>query len=328
MTDYQIDPYKLNDVLQQILDKLALVESKSNSASPEFQVLMNNYLTKANEAERNQARFDEALERLDLAEQESKKFKIENQELIERIRSHERDFDSLRLDHQREINNIKDELNKIVQSKNDLEAVLSEKYSREFTLYKSEAERQMTQSQAEINDLLQTQKKLEDKLKIRSQEADNVEKELSDLKIKLADEQARIREEIIEATKRSHQIEQRFQDEREQMLKRIRELESSNEELNSAFTLKERELEYKDALLSQTLRQPPKTTFSNNNPKPIPQTRENTEEEQHSLTINKTASIMPIPKSEELIQENTEVQSPVQDSPKEKKVGGIWSKLN
>ena len=63
MTDYQIDPYKLNDVLQQILDKLALVESKSNSASPEFQVLMNNYLTKANEAERNQARFDEALER-------------------------------------------------------------------------------------------------------------------------------------------------------------------------------------------------------------------------------------------------------------------------
>lgn len=328
MTDYQIDPYKLNDVLQQILDKLALMEGKSNSASPEFQVLMNNYLTKANEAERNQARFDEALERLDLAEQESKKLKVENQELIERIRSYERDFDSLRLDHQREINNIRDELNKIVQSKNDLETVLSEKYSREFTLYKGEAERQMTQSQAEINDLLQTQRKLDDKLKIRSQEADNVEKELSDLKIKLADEQARIREEIIEATKRSHQIEQRFQDEREQMLKRIRELESSNEELSSAFTLKERELEYKDALLSQTLRQPPKTTS-----RPIPQSRQNDEEveerPQHSLTINKTASIMPVPKNEEVVEEIEEVQTPpAVNPPKEKKVGGIWSKLN
>lgn len=313
MSDYQIDPYKLNDVLQQILDKLASVEEKASSASPEFQVLMNNYLTKANEAERNQARFEEALERLELAEQEGKKFKADNEELKERIRLYERDFENLRLDNAREVNVLREELNKMAQTKQELEDVLSERYGRELKQFKADSEKQIAQLQGEVGEVLQVKRKLEEKLLMKTQEADVVERELNELKVKLADEQASIRNEIIEATKRSHVIEQRFQAERDNLAKRLRELEAANEELNSSLTLKQRELEYKDALLSQAMKKP--------SPEVSP------------LSVNKTASLVansapsnnaPQPPQTPYNGNNSDLTEKLGKNP----VGGIWSKLN
>jgi chromosome segregation ATPase len=320
MSDYQIDPYKLNEVLQQILDKLGQMDEKANSASPEFQVLMNNYLTKANEAERNQARFEEALERLDLAEQEGKKFKAENEELKERIRAYDRDFDSLRSEQAKEVNGLREELTKVLQSKNEVEALMSEKYSKELTQYRASAEKQISHLQTEVGEVLQVKRKLEEKLLMRTQESDAVERELSELKIKLADEQANIRNEIIEATKRSHQIEQRFQTEKEQMYKRVRELESNLEEITNALTLTKRELEYKDALLSQAMRKPTSDLSS--------------------LNVNKTANLVAsqVPSTSYSTQSFSAPEVPTSEpivaaETKEQKkgggmVGGIWSKLN
>lgn len=338
MSEFQIDPSKLNDVLQQILDKVADIQEKSSGASPEFQVLMNNYLTKANEAERNQARFEEALERLDLSEHEAKKLKTEVEELKERIRSYERDFDTLRSDHDKEINTLRQELNIAVQSNNEIESNVSAKYVKEINAYKSEAERQIIQLQEDLSEANQGRRKLEEKLNMKSQEADAAERELSDLKIKLADEQSKIREEIIEATKRSVQIEQSFQKDKEQMVRKIKELENSVEELNINLTLKQRELEYKDALINQAIRQPAKAAPE------IAQT----------LSVNRTASLMATPSetttfspSPQLslpsLPQNSQISNPAEQfttvaakaepealtvSSKEKKVGGIWSKLS
>ncbi|MDX1921340.1 MAG: hypothetical protein SFU25_11485 [Candidatus Caenarcaniphilales bacterium] len=339
MSEFQIDPYKLNDVLQQILDKVTEVQEKSGGASPEFQVLMNNYLTKANEAERNQARFEEALERLDLSEHEAKKLKTEVEELKERIRSYERDFDTLRSDHEKEIHTLRNELNHAIQSNNEIESNVSAKYIKEINAYKSEAERQILQLQEDLSEANQGRRKLEEKLNMKSQEADAAERELSDLKVKLADEQSKIREEIIEATKRSVQIEQSFQRDKEQMIKKIKELENTVEELNSNLTLRQRELEYKDALLTQAIRQPVKTAPD------IAQT----------LSVNRTASLLSTPDNsypepttfspspQPVSQLATPYATPVEQfttvaskadpettlvSTKEKKVGGIWSKLS
>jgi chromosome segregation ATPase len=325
MADYQIDPYKLNEVLQQILDKLALLESKTNAATPEFQVLMNNYLTKANEAERNQARFEEALERLEIVSQEAKSYKQETDDLKERIRGYERDFDSIKLEQERDLNNLRDELSKIIQAKNVIEAELTEKHIKELNNFRADADRQISQLQNELNEMVQLKRKFEEKYQHKNQEADVYEKELNELKIKLADEQAQIREEIIEATKRSHQIEQRFQDEKDQLVRRIKELENSYDEIHSTLLLKQRELEYKDALLNQALKQPVKGA---------PQ------EPQPNLSVNKTASLVnnQSPRFQEVDEEvgySTVPQEPKPPSrepygAKEKKqqVGGIWSKLN
>ncbi|MDX1918994.1 MAG: hypothetical protein SFT81_07660 [Candidatus Caenarcaniphilales bacterium] len=256
MSDQHIDPYKLNEVLQRIVDGLAHLQEKINSASPEFEILMNNYLTKANEAERNQARFEEALERLELAQQENKKIIAENDELKERIRAFEKDFDHARIEYQREVNYVKEELAKVIQSKSEIEGTLSEKYSRELNDYRVDSERQISQLQREMAEVVATKRKMEDKLQAKTAECDAIDKELNDLRIKLADEQVSIRNEIIEATKRSHTIEQKYQEEKDVLLKRSRQLEQELEDTKTELILKSRELAYKDALLAQTYRQP------------------------------------------------------------------------
>ena len=308
MSDYQVDPYKLNEVLQKILDKLSLVEEKSNSASPEFQVLMNNYLTKANEAERNQARFEEALERLELAEQESKKLKILSDELRERIRTIERDFENLQSKNTKEINNLQEKLSKNSQEKDKLEKEYFNKYQQDLKEARSSSEKQIIELQTEIGEVLQIKRKLEEKVLMKNQESDLLEKELNDLKIKLADEQANIRNEIIEATKRSHSIEQKFQTEKDSLSKKLRELERINEELSSELILKRREVEYKDALLTQAIKRP--------------------SPEVNPLSVSKTASLLNNP-SDELPPEAPQNFSPQPEPYREEPttVGGIWSKL-
>lgn len=336
MTDYQIDPYKLNEVLQQILDRMASLDAKSNSASPEFQVLMNNYLTKANEAERNQARFEEAVERLDLAEQEAKKLKSETDELKERIRGYERDVESMRIEHQREVNGLRDEMGKVIQAKTEIETVMNDRHGKELSMYKTEAERQISQLQAEMNEVIQLKRKFEEKFQMKSQEADVLEKELNELKVKVADEQAKIREEIIEATKRSNHLEQRFQEEREKLHKRLRELETSNEEISSSLTLKQREIEYKDALLQQAIKQPAKfvaepshfsvnkTTFTPSIPIAKEEVSKPIAEEITSIPEFATVG------ASHLAQANNNTTPQVTTPPvKEKKgIGGIWAKLS
>jgi chromosome segregation ATPase len=360
MSEFQIDPYKLNDVLQQILDKVTEVQDKTNNASPEFQVLMGNYLTKANEAERNQARFEEALERLDLSEQETKKLKNEVEELRQRIRSHEKDFDALKNDQEKETSVLRQELNHAIQANSELESNVAAKYIKEINSYKSEAERQITQLQTDLDEELQTKRKLEERIQLRTQEADAHERELSELKIKLADEQSKIREEIIEATKRSVQIEQTFQRDKEQMLKKIKELETSTEEINSNLVLKQRELEYKDALLSQAIRQPNRAindfvqSFGS-----VPNPSADAQNAPQNLSVNKTSNLVPsfdnIPnpietttfsqspqtvnlQSESPAEQFTTVPAreeieavttaPTSKPNKEKKIGGIWARLS
>ncbi|HEY9886226.1 MAG TPA: hypothetical protein V6C96_03090 [Vampirovibrionales bacterium] len=261
MTDYQIDPYKLNEVLQEILSKLGSISEKQNSqpvdrdaASPEFQVLMDNYLNKANQAEKNQARYEEAMERAEHAAQEVNMLKGQIDELKEQIRLFERNFDGAKLEHEREVNLLRDELSKANTELSNLEKTLTDKYKRLISEQKESFEYKTLKLQSEVNEYLEENQKLEHKLSNRTHAAEKAEKELADLKAKFVQEQNEIREEIMEASRRSIDMEQNFQRERDSMKRKIKELEASVEELSSNLTLKERELEYKDAVLNQAMK--------------------------------------------------------------------------
>jgi chromosome segregation ATPase len=328
MSEYQIDPLKLNEVLQQILDKLASMEERANAASPEFQILMNNYLTKANEAERNQARFEESFERQELAQQQGRKVQAENDELKERIRTYERDFDNLRTEHSKEVNNLREELSKVIQSKNEAELTASEKYSKEYNQYKSEAEKRMTQMQEELTDALQIKRKLEEKLHFKTQEADMASRELDELKVRLADEQSKIRNEIIEATQRSNQLEQKMLTEKEQLYKRVRELESSIEELNSSLALGKREIEYKDALLAQAIKQQGRVSDTFSSAYNVSKTTNLASDPQPQFstvgtTNNYSSGYEPIPTGSNFIS----AESNSSDNKPKSSIGGIFSRL-
>ena len=125
-------------------------------------------------------------------------------------------------------------------------------------------------------------------------------------------------------------MEQDSQKEKELMLKKIKSLENNIEELSSNLTLKERELQYKDALFSQAIKQP------------LIQNSEATS----TLNINRTASLLhqqeeltsvslPPVKQNHPLQENEPatlaaagVSSAPSSSENKGVVGGIWARLN
>lgn len=254
MHEQQIDPYRLNDVLQRILEGISTLQERQASASPEFQILMGNYLTKANESERNQARFEEALERLESKDQEVKKIREENSELQSRLRIIERDFDSMRLDHDNQVSKLKEEISGLQKQKEELYSEISKKYDEELRQSTADLSKQVVYFREQFLEMQEEKTKMESKLGQYKADNELLEKELTQLKTGLAEEQMNIRNEILEATRRSSQTEKRFQEEKDRMLKRMRELESSVDELENSLSLKQRELEYKNALLEQAFK--------------------------------------------------------------------------
>jgi len=254
MPDQQIDPHKLNEVLEQILEGVQSLREGASSASPEFEILMNNYLSKANEAERNNARFEEALERLEIREQENKRLKLENGEFQKRIRGLENDFEQMRTEHLQEESSLRDKLTTTQKDKDEMEDRFKDNYSKELTQATSDLKKEADYLKERLTDLQEEKDRLEQKLTLKINEVNNVTKELNELKISLVNEQAHIRQEIIEATQRSSDLEKDFQSKKDHFVKHIKNLEVSVEELSSKLDLKQRELEYKDALLSQTFK--------------------------------------------------------------------------
>ncbi len=340
-----IDPFKLNEILQKIADGIGFLQERQAAASPEFQILMNNYLVKANEAERNQARFEEALERLELVQQENRKLKDNNSEMSQRLGSMEKDIDGLRAEHDKDNGLLREEMLKLNREKADLESTLSQKYSRELREYRADSEKQISQMQSEISELLQIRNKLDEKHQLKSRECDALERELTDLKVRLADEQTTIRGEIIEATKRSQQIEQRFHGEKEQMLVHIRDLEGSMEELTNNLNLRQRELEYKDALLAQTFTNKPQAAapqFIQNRPvaaQPAPDLLSHTSAQTAQMHMHLAREAAAADYAPNVAERNPVKpalrQAPFDfetvdnaESPSNAQIGGIWSKLN
>lgn len=256
MSEPQIDPYKLNQVLEDILENLQVIKKNNSEASPEFQILMSNYLTKANEAERNQARLEESLERLNMREQDIQKAVLERDEINERLDSYQRASEILKQEFEKETQHLREEIATLRSEKEETEKSLSSKFERESEESKEEYQKQINYYRNQLSDVQKDKTKLEKEFEEKEQESLRYEQELKELKTKVMQEQANIRDEIIETSKRSTQAEQRHQEEKDLHLKQINKLESQVEELQSTLKLKETELEYKSALLEQTIKSP------------------------------------------------------------------------
>lgn len=321
----EIDPQKLNEVLQDVLGRIISLQESKKSASPEFEVLMNNYLGKANEAERNQARFEEALERLEITEKERKKFSAEKEDLEKRVKQLEEEYKALYKNQEEEVDQLKKELSTVTSEKSELENNLATKHQENLMALKQTYEKKLKEIREEARELIESKNKLEGKVKDKESLAEAFEKELSSMKVKLADEQAKIREEIIEATRYSGEIEQKFQEERSQLLKTIRELKSALENLKSDYLLKKREAEYKEALLQQAMKGNSSaiTKVSNIATNPISEDRSAPDLESISEI---SSGLKASPSSEE--GNKTANSSEKEEQKKNKNIGGIWSRLS
>ena len=330
MQQHQIDPFKLNQVLEQILDGIQLLQERQSGASPEFQILMTNYLTKANESERSQARLEEAQERLEQRIREHDSLQAEVRELRERADNYQRELKDQQKDEQLAVARLQDELAQVRRERQEVEEKLAHQYDQELRDNLADLHRQLAYYKEQLADLQDDKRKLEEKYTDRNNEHRMLEEELRELKSQVMQEQANIRNEIIDATRRSTQMEQDFQSEREHFQRTVRQLEGSVEELTNNLSLKQRELEYKDALLKQAYRSGTVSEYSSSDhpvryqpvqlpaaqPPESPATSQSPDDPQQPLELASSAV-------------STTTESPEQNTePRQNFVGGIWSKLS
>lgn len=321
MTDPQIDPFKLNDVLEQILEGIGKLQEESSAASPEFQILMNNYLTKANESERNQARLEESMERMSLKDKEVKQAQDEKEELKERLESFQKASDLNKKQHEKELAGLREEITSLKAEQKTIESEVKNQFQDEIRATGENLNKQINYYRNQLSEIQIERDQQIKELDAYKKESESLKKELADVQNKVLEEQSQIREEILSMTQKSSTLEDQYQEERNNLTSRLQEAEKELDEIKTDYQLKARELEYKNALLDQALKRP----------NPI-MTAEEAQAKQAEIEHQVQQDIQAQQQQQFVSQEpqpQVQPQQVEQQQPQKnkKKVGGIWSKL-
>lgn len=189
----------------------SIIERQNTGVSPEFNALMDGYVSKANESQTYKAKHDH-LETLyeDLT--------IEIKNLREENKKYKSDFDASR--------------EALRLSEADLQRL------------RKESETNKMQYDEQISALVEEREKLRTGIKNFTEEKERLNKELADLKA-----------ELLEHKYKAKQLEQEKQVEIETHKRSVKDSNKVIEELREKLDLRTREVEYKDALLNQLIKQ-------------------------------------------------------------------------
>ncbi len=213
----------LGGVVSEVQTQLSsLINKLENDVSPEFKALMESYIKKANESEELKI----TLENIKL---KSEEFKND----LSQLRDTNRNLVS-ELQNSREIlKNIEDELNNLKYLSSRTEEDYKDKIK---VLKKSNIE-------------------YEDKINILQKEKDETKKVLEEKIEELIDVQEGLRQELLDHSYESKKIEQELIIQKDSLKKQVEEFELLIRDQQDQLDLKIKEIEYKDALLNQFIKQ-------------------------------------------------------------------------
>lgn len=199
-----------------------LVERQGKEVGPEFKALMEGYVSKANESESLKVKYEHI-----------QNYQEELKEEIKDLRDDNRRMGS-DLDASREALKVSE--SELHETNNKLE-----KLQREFNdtteALRDEKARLKAKLDDSVEERLATEKELEGKIS------------------KLVESQNKSRDEALEDHSKFKKVEQELQVQNEKLTRELRDAENLAKELREQVELRTREIEYKDALLSQLVRE-------------------------------------------------------------------------
>lgn len=200
----------------------ALISKLENDVSPEFKALMESYIKKANETEELKISLENIREKSDGIKAEISELRDTNRNLINELQS-----------TRETLNSLEEELENLQASTSRTEEEYKEK----------------------IKSLKKLTLEYEDKINILQEEKEKLKSVLEEKMADFADTHESIRQELLDQSYESRKTEQELIMQKDNLKKQVEEFEVIIKEQQEQIDLKVKEIEYKDALLNQFIKQ-------------------------------------------------------------------------